>query len=64
MVIPTFYNKIWFRSRLEAEWMEFFDLVGCEQDYEPTDLPGYTPDFYLHGKKEFVFVEVKPYLTE
>lgn len=60
--IPTFYNGSQFRSRLEARWAAFFDLVGWEWDYEPTDLPGWIPDFVLfniHGHFA-VYVEVKP----
>lgn len=43
--IPTQYKGVDFRSRLEARWAAFFDLVGWEWEYEPVDLPGWTPDF-------------------
>jgi hypothetical protein len=57
--IPTNYNGINFRSRLEAKWARFFDLLGWKWDYEPVDFDGYIPDFYLHGDKP-CFVEIKP----
>jgi hypothetical protein len=61
--IPTFYAGVQYRSRLEARWAAFFDLVGWRHDYEPMDLKGWTPDFLLH-LREPVLVEVKPVLTE
>ena len=36
--IPTLYNGIQFRSRLEAKWAAFFDLLGWEYEYEPSRL--------------------------
>ncbi len=57
--IPTNYNGINFRSRLEAKWARFFDLLGWKWDYEPVDFDGYIPDFYLHGERG-CFVEIKP----
>lgn len=54
---PTSYKGVNFRSRLEATWAAFFDLCGWEWEYEPIDLPGWTPDFILEKK---VAVEVKP----
>ena len=66
--IPTLYNGILFRSRLEAKWACFFDYLGWEYDYEPFDLFGtiddgvehrWTPDFILKGN-ENILVEVKP----
>jgi len=57
--IPTLYNGTQFRSRLEARWAAYFDLLDIEWQYEPIDLPGYIPDFQL--KNPFpVFAEVKP----
>jgi hypothetical protein len=50
------------RSRLEARWAAFFDLVNWEWDYEPIDLNGYIPDFILH-LKEPILAEIKPALT-
>ena len=57
--IPTTYNHVQFRSRLEARWAAFFDLCGWEWDYEPFDLDGWAPDFMLKGKT-MALVEVKP----
>lgn len=61
--IPTLYAGIEFRSRLEARWAMYFDLLGVEWIYE---IEGfilksgcYLPDFYLPKFK--VFCEVKPY---
>lgn len=45
--IPTKYSGVQFRSRLEASWAAFFDLAGWEWEYEPCELPGWIPDFYL-----------------
>ena len=58
--IPTLYNGVQFRSRLEARWAAFFNLVGWRWDYEPIDLKGWAPDFALIGRNEKIFVEVKP----
>lgn len=41
----TEYNGTKFRSRLEARWAAFFDLVGWAWEYEPLDLVGWVPDF-------------------
>lgn len=57
--IPTRYNHVLFRSRLEARWAAFFDIVGWKWDYEPLDLCGWTPDFLIRGKVP-ALVEVKP----
>ena len=45
--IPTTYQGVRFRSRLEARWSAFFDLVGWRWTYEPIDLAGYIPDFIV-----------------
>jgi hypothetical protein len=45
--IPTKYRGVQFRSRLEARWAAFFDLVGWPWRYEPLDLNGYIPDFIV-----------------
>lgn len=58
--IPTNYNGIQFRSRLEAKWAVFFDLCGWQWQYEPFDMPGWIPDFILRGHYN-VLIEVKPY---
>jgi hypothetical protein len=60
--IPTLYKGIQFRSRLEAKWACFFDLLEWPWLYEPIDLQGYIPDFILSFKKPLL-VEVKPALT-
>jgi len=50
-----------FKSRLEARWAAFFDLVGWEYEYQPFTLNGWTPDFALIGDRETVLVEVVPF---
>lgn len=57
--IPTMYNGVQFRSRLEARWAAFFDLCGWQWEYEPFDLNGWIPDFMLRGDRD-ILVEVKP----
>jgi hypothetical protein len=61
--IPTEYNGGQYRSRLEARWAAFFDLVGWRYTYEPFDADGYIPDFLIHGRFPFL-VEVGPCITE
>lgn len=74
--IPTIYQGVQMRSRLEAKWAAFFDLMGWKWSYEPADLDGWIPDFVLHvdwawraepdddeydfHRVEHVYVEVKP----
>jgi hypothetical protein len=68
---PTMYSGVQFRSRLEARWACFFDLVGWKWEYEPVDLHGWTPDFRVEfecghsdcPKTHSLMVEVKPYLS-
>ena len=57
--IPTQYNGINFRSRLEARWAAMFDLLEWEWTYEPLDFDGWIPDFAIHGAS-VIYVEVKP----
>lgn len=50
--IPTEYNGIAFRSRLEAQWAVFFDTLGIkwvyeEDGYETDEGVRYRPDFYF-----------------
>lgn len=52
------YRDVQFRSRVEAKWAAFFDLVDWPWDYEPFDLNGYIPDFALRFHKPLL-VEVK-----
>lgn len=65
--IPTTYASVRFRSRLEARWAAFFDLLEWDWDYEPLDLCGYIPDFIVDAKKwqfpDPFLVEVKPFLS-
>lgn len=61
--IPTLYRGRWYRSRLEARWAAFFDLLGWDFEYEPFDLAGWIPDFILPGmpnKSRNTLVEIKP----
>lgn len=60
--IQTVYRGARFRSRLEARWAAFFDLLGWRWEYEPVDLDGYIPDFMLLLRQP-VLVEVKPAWT-
>jgi len=60
--IPTKYRGITYRSRLEATWAYFFDIIGFKYHYE---LEGfqlnnvkYLPDFYLSEKD--TWIEIKP----
>lgn len=57
--IKTKYNHLMFRSRLEAQWAVFFDLLEWQWEYEPFDLDGWVPDFVIRGATN-VLVEVKP----
>lgn len=58
--IPTKYKGIQFRSRLEAKWAAFFDLMHWKWQYEPCDFNGWIPDFVLFGREHSIYVEVKP----
>ena len=63
--VPTVYKDRQYRSRLEAKWAAFFDLVGWQCEYEPCDLNGWFPDFALYGKSHdgkpaTILCEVKP----
>lgn len=68
---PTKYNGVRFRSRLEARWAAFFDLIGWKWEYEPIDINGWTPDFRVtwpcsHSEcsgSHSILVEVKPYYS-
>lgn len=62
---PTIYNGTKYRSRLEARWAAFFDLIGWRHQYEPYDLDGWTPDFAIYGSaSRILFLEVKPIVTK
>ncbi len=58
--IPTRYQGVNMRSRLEARWAAMFDLFGWDWEYEPLDLHGYIPDFVVHLPATTLLVEVKP----
>lgn len=63
--IPTVYRGRRYRSRLEAKWAAFFDLIHWQFEYEPYDLGIWSPDFLLtgvwpSGHVNHVMVEVKP----
>ena len=60
--IPTRYNGIEFRSRLEAKWAAFFDQCGWRWEYEPCDFDGWIPDFLLTFNHGTILIEVKPIL--
>lgn len=55
--IPTTYAGVLFRSKLEATWAWFFDVIGVAWEYEPCRLEGWIPDFLLDG---WWLAEVKP----
>lgn len=57
--IPTTYNGVRFRSRLEARYAAFFTEIGWPWRYEPIDLEGYIPDFMLGFEQGDVLFEVK-----
>lgn len=60
---PTYYSGQFFRSKLEARWAYFFNLVGVKYTYEPKKFylkdikKAYIPDFYL--KDLDIYLEVK-----
>ncbi len=60
--LPTMFNGIQFRSRLEARWAAMFHLLGLNWEYEPmVEVGYYIPDFALtfpDGLK--IYIEVKP----
>ncbi len=60
--VITRYKTIRFRSRLEARWAVFFDVLGIEWLYESrsVDLGWclYIPDFWLPQYR--LYAEVKP----
>lgn len=77
--IKTKYHGIEFRSRIEARWAVYFDLCGCEWEYEPEGFKielydgktiNYLPDFLLHNVRgrnipeSGLFVEVKGVMSD
>jgi hypothetical protein len=71
--IETKYKGVLFRSRLEAKWASFFDVLGWQWDYEPCDLPRWSPDFFIEIERQrrnsveirriSLLAEIKPYST-
>lgn len=62
---PTKYNGRQYRSRLEARVAAYFYIRGKFCEYEPIDLPGWSPDFLINildinGRHFPAYVEVKP----
>ena len=63
MSLPTKWNGITFRSRLEARWAIFFDSLNprLPYEYEPelleTPSGWYLPDFYLPSVRTFWIVK-------
>lgn len=63
--IPTRYAGVRFRSRLEARFAAFFDLVGWQWSYEAVDLRGYIPDFIVGLNTDHrLLIECKPGLGD
>lgn len=63
--IETVYKGYRFRSRLEARWAVFFDMLGIEwvyeqEGFEMEDGTRYLPDFYLPTFEKGMYAEVKP----
>jgi hypothetical protein len=64
--IPTTYDGVQFRSRLEARWALFFDQLNILWQYEPFVIERngkeYKPDFIVFNIlfKEILLVEIKP----
>lgn len=72
--IETYYNGIHFRSRLEARWSYFFDLLDIKHFYEHegyeintgAKIVKYLPDFYIPKQAGRIpvcremFFEIKP----
>lgn len=63
--IETHYKGYRFRSRLEARWAVFFDVLGLRWEYEPEGFDlgkagWYLPDFWLPDFE--LWIEIKPTL--
>jgi hypothetical protein len=65
--MEVLYSGKVFRSRLEARWAVFLDLLGVNWDYEPChyevgpDLY-YLPDFYLPDQQAWLEVKGAPFM--
>ncbi|NPD67275.1 hypothetical protein HN018_06770 [Lichenicola cladoniae] len=62
--IPTTYNGRRYRSRLEAKWAAFFDLLKWSAEYEPFDLGKWSPDFQIYSPESRGLIEVKPWVNQ
>lgn len=62
--IETQYNGFRFRSRLEARWAIFFDVIGLKYEYEvegyAMDETRYLPDFYIPSLDRWFEIKAKP----
>lgn len=69
--IPTKYNGVQFRSRLEARWAIFFDYLDIHWEYEPEGFKldnknnpdsCYCPDFLIRTPQgKDIWIEIKPH---
>ena len=61
--IETQYNGFRFRSRVEARWAIFFDVIGLKYEYEMEgyDMEGtrYLPDFYIPSLDRWFEIKAK-----
>jgi hypothetical protein len=62
--LPTPFDGITYRSRLEARWAVFFKKLDLKAEYEPqgwdTDGEWYLPDFAIFGATGITWAEIKP----
>lgn len=58
--IPTLWNGVQYRSRLEARTACFLASYSYHFDYEPLDLQRYVPDFLVELPFGTVLLECKP----
>lgn len=69
--IQTHYKGYHFRSRLEARWAVFFEVMQVKWSYEPEgfvlpDGTKYLPDFFIHSERDYHrpgsgwWIEIKP----
>lgn len=66
MVLPTKYNGVLYRSKTEARWAVFFELMSWRFEYEPEcfllyERIKYLPDFYLPDFPCYVEVKGKEF---
>ncbi len=61
VVEPVVFDGTWYRSRNEAKWAAFFDLVKWDVAYEQVRTGIWWPDFTFSGPSgRKIFAEVKP----